>query len=100
MYVSAESGWFQLQPANSYGPLSGKTSKGDVIEFPHERQQKLQMDDFAKHVLFDAPNIAPGEMGKRDMIICEAIYESIAKGGQKIALDLAPGYGFGGLPTS
>lgn len=99
MYVSAERGWFELQPANSYGPLSGRTSKGDVIEFPHESQQKLQMDDFAKHVLFDAPNVAPGEMGKRDMIICEAIYESIAKGGQKVTLDLEPGYGFGGLPT-
>ena len=96
MFVSAESGWFQLQPANNYGPLSGRTSKGDAIEFPHESQQKLQMDDFAKHVLFDAPNVAPGEMGKRDMIIVEAVYESIAKGGQKITLDLEPGYGFGG----
>ncbi|WP_318344861.1 Gfo/Idh/MocA family protein [Flagellimonas baculiformis] len=96
MYVSGTSGWFQLQPANNYGPLSGRTSKGDEIKFPHESQQKLQMDDFAKHVLFGEPNKAPGEMGKRDMIICAAIYESISKGGQKIALDFAPGFGFGG----
>ncbi|RUA13454.1 MAG: gfo/Idh/MocA family oxidoreductase [Flavobacteriia bacterium] len=96
MYVSGTSGWFQLQPANNYGPLSGRTSKGDEIKFPHESQQKLQMDDFAKHVLFGEPNKAPGDMGKRDMMIVEAIYESISKGGQKIPLDFAPGFGFGG----
>jgi len=96
MYVSGTNGWFQLQPANNYGPLSGKTSNGDILEFPHESQQKLQMDDFAKHVLLGEPNKAPGEMGKRDMMIVEAIYESIAKGGQKISLNFAPGFGFGG----
>ena len=96
MYVSGSSGWFRLQPANNYGPLSGVTSKGDEIKFPHESQQKLQMDDFARHVLFDEPNKAPGEMGKRDMIIVEAIYKSIANGGETIALDIEPGYGFGG----
>ena len=96
MYASGTSGWFRLQPANNYGPLSGETSNGDTIKFPHESQQKLQMDDFAKHVLFGEPNKAPGEMGKRDMMIVEAIYESIAKGGQNITLDFAPGFGFGG----
>jgi len=96
MYVSGSSGWFQLQPANNYGPLSGETSRGDTIKFPHESQQKLQMDDFAKHVLFNEPNLAPGEMGKRDMMIVEAIYKSIANGGKTIALDFEPGYGFGG----
>ncbi|NVJ46246.1 MAG: gfo/Idh/MocA family oxidoreductase, partial [Cytophagia bacterium] len=58
------------------------------LKFAHESQQKLQMDDFAKHVLNDEPNRAPGEMGKRDMIICEAIYQSIAEGGKTIPLDL------------
>lgn len=96
MYVSGSSGWFRLQPANNYGPLSGETSRGDTITFPHESQQKLQMDDFAKHVLFNEPNLAPGEMGKRDMMIVEAIYKSIANGGETIALDFEPGYGFGG----
>lgn len=96
MYVSGSSGWFRLQPANNYGPLSGETSRGDVIKFPHESQQKLQMDDFARHVLFGEPNKAPGEMGKRDMMIVEAIYRSIADDGATIALDFEPGFGFGG----
>ncbi|WP_423999612.1 Gfo/Idh/MocA family protein [Maribacter sp. IgM3_T14_3] len=81
-------GWFELDPAHSYGPISGRTSNGDTIEFPFKRQQALQMDDFAKHVLLDTKNIAPGEMGKRDMIIVEAIYKSIAEGGKEQALSL------------
>ncbi|MDC6405455.1 MULTISPECIES: Gfo/Idh/MocA family protein [Maribacter] len=81
-------GWFELDPAHSYGPISGRTSNGNVISFPHQRQQALQMDDFAKHILMGTPNVAPGEMGKRDMIIVEAIYRFIAEGGKKQMLDL------------
>ena len=88
LYVSCKNGWFELNPANNYGPLHGRTSDGNEISFPHERQQKLQMDDFSKHILFDKPNVAPGIMGKRDMIIVEAIYKSIKEGGKEIALDL------------
>lgn len=88
LFVTGEKGWFELNPANNYGPLSGRTSNGDEIKFRHERQQKLQMDDFSKHILMDTPNIAPGIMGKRDMIIVAAIYQSIKEGGKKISLDL------------
>ena len=95
LYASCDKGWIELQPANNYGPLKGRTSEGP-ISFPHESQQKLQMDDFARHILEGTPNMAPGEMGKRDMIVVEAIYRSIAEGGRKVALDLSPTYGFGG----
>lgn len=88
MHVSCRNGWFELDPANSYGPLQGRTSNGSKISFPHQRQQALQMDDFAKHILFDEANVAPGEMGKRDMIIVEAIYQSIREGGKKVDLSL------------
>ena len=85
--ASCTNGWFELEPANNYGPLRGRTSKG-TIEFPHESQQKLQMDDFALHILQGKTNRAPGEMGKRDMVIVEAIYRSIREGNSKVALDL------------
>ena len=85
--ASCSDGWFELEPANNYGPLKGQSSNG-VIEFPHESQQKLQMDDFALHILQGSTNKVPGEMGKRDMIIVEAIYRSIAEGNSKISLDL------------
>ena len=87
LFASCRNGWFELQPANSYGPLSGRSSEG-TIHFEHESQQKLQMDDFARHILEGTPNLAPGSMGKRDMIICEAIYASIAQNGKKIDLSL------------
>ncbi|TXN35836.1 Gfo/Idh/MocA family oxidoreductase [Flagellimonas hymeniacidonis] len=95
LFASCQNGWFELDPASTYIPLAGRTSKG-ILDFPQESQQKLQMDDFAKHILFNSPNMAPGEMGKRDMVIVEAIYESISKGGQKIKLNFTPNYGFGG----
>jgi glucose-fructose oxidoreductase len=95
LYASCDRGWFELQPANNYGPLKGRTSQGD-ISFPHESQQKLQMDDFAMHILEGTPNRAPGEMGRRDMVIVEAIYKSIREGGRTVPIELPEGYGFGG----
>jgi glucose-fructose oxidoreductase len=86
--VHCSDGWFELDPAHSYGPISGRTSKGNVISFPHKSQQALQMDDFAKHILTGSTNVAPGAMGKRDMIIVEAIYKSIKEDGAKQILDL------------
>jgi len=88
LYSNFENGWVEFNPANSYGPLSGRTSDGKEIKFPHQSQMALQMDDFAKHIMFGSKNVAPGEMGKRDMIIVEAIYKSIAVGGATIDLDL------------
>ncbi|PKP39324.1 MAG: glucose-fructose oxidoreductase, partial [Bacteroidetes bacterium HGW-Bacteroidetes-13] len=76
LLVSFERGWAELNPCHSYGPLSGRTSDGSEIKYPHRSQQMLQIDDFAKHILLGSPNMAPGEMGKRDMIIVEAIYQS------------------------
>ena len=75
-----QKGWIELSPASTYIPLAGQTSNGPM-EFQQESQQKLQMDDFAQHILHDLPNRAPGEMGHRDLVIIEAIYESIQKGG-------------------
>ncbi|OWW24990.1 glucose-fructose oxidoreductase [Zobellia sp. OII3] len=88
LFVSFEKGWAELNPCHSYGPLNGRTSDGKEIKFPHQSQQKLQMDDFAKHIMLGTTNYAPGEMGKRDMIIVEAIYRSIKEGGKRIPLDL------------
>lgn len=86
--VTCRKGWIDIDPATGYGPLAGRTSDGKEIKFPHQSQQGLQMDDFSKHILMGETNKVPGEMGKRDMIICEAIYKSIAEGGKKIPLEL------------
>jgi len=89
LYASCEKGWFELDVAYTYGPLHGRTSNGNEISFPQKRQQGLQMDDFARHILEGAENKAPGTMGLRDIKIVEAIYESINKGGKKITLNLS-----------
>jgi len=92
--VNCEQGWYELDPASTYIPLAGKTSNGR-LDFKQESQQKLQMDDFAKHILFNSPNLAPGEMGKRDMIIVEAMYKSIKEGGSKQKFSFEEAYGLG-----
>ena len=90
LYQSFRGGWVELNPAHGYGPLSGRTSEGEEIKYPYQPkyQQTIQMDAFAKHVLTGSTNFAPGEMGKRDIIIVKAIYESIKEGGKSIPLNL------------
>lgn len=84
LFVSFKSGWVELNPCHSYGPLSGRASEGKDIQFIYNPlyQQTLQMDDFAKHILTGSTNYAPGDIGKRDMMIIEAIYKAIKEGGK------------------
>ncbi|MEI9806961.1 MAG: Gfo/Idh/MocA family oxidoreductase [Bacteroidota bacterium] len=48
--------------------------------FPNVNQQALQMDDFALSVLNSKPVRLPGEMGRRDVKIIQAVYESMRTG--------------------
>ena len=84
--AEAARGWFELEPAYGYSGVSGRTSEGEM-DFPRVRQQTLQMDAFADHILHGAENRVPGEMGLRDTKILYAIYEA-AESGEKVALDL------------
>lgn len=95
LHAACENGWFELDPASTYIPLAGRTSNGP-LNFKQVSQQQLQMDDFASHIIYGTPNLAPGEMGKRDMMIVEAIYKSIAERGKKQKLNFEPDYGLGG----
>lgn len=85
--AEAEDGWFQLEPAYSYNGIKGETSEGPM-DFEEVNQQALQMDDFARCILEDDETIVPGEMGLRDVIIMEAIYEA-AETGEEVQLDLS-----------
>lgn len=88
--IETTDGWAELSPAYSYSGIQGETSEGPM-DFSQVNQQALQMDDFARCILEDEPSIVPGEMGKRDMIIMEAIYES-AETGQEVSLDFDEGF--------
>jgi predicted dehydrogenase len=77
--AAAEKGWFQLDPAYSYGGLKGKTSKGDM-DLPQIDHFAAEMDDFANCILKNRPTKVPGEEGLRDVKLTTAIYESVRKG--------------------
>jgi predicted dehydrogenase len=84
--VSGEKDTVELFPAYNYGPIKGQTNKGDMKQ-PVVVHQTLQMDGMADCILNGAPepNI-DGFEGLKDMKIIEAIYKSIAKGGEKIKI--------------
>lgn len=77
--ADAEKGFFEIEPAYSYSNLQGRTSRGPLAP-SHAHQQTVQIDGMAEAILAGVPSLAPGEMGRRDMAIIEAIYASAAKG--------------------
>lgn len=82
--AEAKDGWYEIGPAYSYNGLRAATSRGPVDVAPLKSQQALQMDGFARAILDNKPGIVPGEMGRRDLAIVEAIYASAAAGGQRV----------------
>ncbi len=77
-------GWFEAGPAYSYRGIKATTSRGPVVATALPSQQALQIDDFAVCVRDNLPSRVPGEMGRRDMVMVEAIYASAAAGGKRI----------------
>lgn len=77
--AEAASGWFELQPAYSYDGIRGKTSQ-HKMQFPEVNQQALQMDDFAAAIKQNQPSPVPGEMGRQDVKIIQAIYKAVRSG--------------------
>ncbi|HEY8993808.1 MAG TPA: Gfo/Idh/MocA family oxidoreductase, partial [Lacunisphaera sp.] len=86
--AEAAGGWFEVGPAYSYRGLAAATSRGKVAVTPPASQQALQIDDFAKCVRDNLPTRVPGEMGRRDMVMVEAIYASAAAGGKRIEVKI------------
>lgn len=84
--AEAKGGWFEVGPAYSYRGLKAATSRGPVTVTPPASQQALQMDAFAQDIVLKRPSLVPGEMGRRDMVVVEAIYASAAAGGKRVEL--------------
>lgn len=78
--AKAENGWFELSEAYRYGGMVGTTSQGPMTLDANINQQAFQMDDFARSILQHKPSGVPGEMGRQDIKIIEAIYRSIQSG--------------------
>ena len=76
-------GWIDFKEnAFMYYGLEVETSRGP-LQYPKTNQQARQMDDFAQCILTGRPTPVPGEMGRRDLAIIEAIYASAAAGGKR-----------------
>ena len=84
-HAGAEDGWFELSPAFGYGPLKGRTFRTGEdgpkdMPFQNVNHFAAEMDDFAECILTGRPTRVPGEEGRRDIRICEAVYEAAASG--------------------
>lgn len=77
--AEAEKGTFELTSAFNYNGQAGYTPEGNM-NFPHVYQQAKQMDDFALAIKNNRPTPVPGEMGRRDVKIINAIYEAMNTG--------------------
>lgn len=84
-----ERGYAELQPANGYGPIKGKTNKGELKAVSPPMQQTLQMDEMAAILFEGKVPVVPvdGEEAVKDSKIIDAIYEAV-KTGKKVPLKL------------
>ncbi|MGH8016990.1 MAG: Gfo/Idh/MocA family protein [Opitutaceae bacterium] len=83
--AESSEGWIEIEPAFSYGGLRARTSRGP-LPASSINQQAAQMDAFAQVILDDGESIVPGEMGRRDMQIITAIYESARHDGRRMEI--------------
>ena len=77
--AEAESGWFELTTAYEYTGIKGETIEGRM-KFPKINQQAKQMDDFAQAIINKRATPVPGEMGRQDVKILNAIYRAMETG--------------------
>ena len=84
---TAQNGWWKIAPAYAYDGKKGETHSGPM-QITETFEQVDQMDGIARSILDKKPNIVPGEMGLRDVIILMAIYESADNGGKRVPLKI------------
>lgn len=87
-FLNGTDGFAELQPATGYGPILGRTHKGELTQ-PHITHQTVQMDEMSDIILTGKePNVpVNGEEALKDLKIIDAIYVA-AKTGNRIELDL------------
>jgi predicted dehydrogenase len=85
-FLNGEKGFAELQPATGYGPIKGRTHKGELTQ-PHTTHQTIQMDEMSDIILGGKQPIVPvdGEEGVKDLRIMDAIYMA-AKSGERVGL--------------
>src|SRR5690606_20204423 len=69
LHVTAENGWYYLEPMSNYSGVGGKTSSGKLLDKFIANQQAAQMDNDALSIINKTPARVPGEEGMRDIHI-------------------------------
>ncbi len=77
VFVDTHNEKFELSPAFSYSDLGRNFQSKN---FAGVNQQALQMDDFCRCIKEGRKSRVSGEMGLRDLLIIEAIYEASERG--------------------
>ncbi len=87
-FLDGSNGWAELWPATGYGPIRGRTNKGDLNE-PITTHQTVQMDEMAGILLEGKQPVVPvdGVEAVKDLKIIDGIYEAVRTGG-KVTLKL------------
>jgi predicted dehydrogenase len=87
-FLNGEKGFAELQPSTGYGPIKGRTNKGELTQ-PVTVHQTVQMEEIAGIIFENKQPIVPinGEEAVKDLKIIDAIYLAV-KTGQKVDLKL------------
>jgi glucose-fructose oxidoreductase len=86
LHVTAEKGWYRLEPFQSYNGIMGNTSDGKALNLKTENQQALQMDNDAKAIMAGKAPLVPGEEGWKDIRVVEAIFKSMEQAGKRVLI--------------
>ncbi len=83
-FLDGEKGFAELLPSTGYGPIKGRTHKGELTQ-PHLTHQTVQMDEMAGIILQGKIPLVPvdGTEGWKDLKIIDAIYHA-AQTGKKV----------------
>ncbi len=86
VHVDYQKAWGSLQPAHSYGPIQG-VLKNETLAPRKFSQQALQMDDFVRCIREGIESEVSGLEGLKDALVVDAIYQSIANGSERTAIE-------------
>lgn len=82
-FLNGEKGFAELLPATGYGPIKGRTNKGELNQ-PVVTHQTVQMDEMSDIILKGKQPVVPvdGNEAVKDLKIIDAIYAAIKSGGK------------------
>ena len=78
LLVTADKGWYELSPFQSYTGVKGTTSDGKVLNPFTGNQQAKQMDENSLAIINNKPPLVPGKEGLKDIKVVEAVYKAAA----------------------